>query len=520
MLYAEYSTRGGVNTISSIFLWNIVYPSEIRKRGEDAMRIYRDALKDGKRKVPRCKLLVLGDERVGKTSLIDSLTGEPFRDTNPTEGIDTSLVETKTVRTRCKGPEWKILKRGDNQFHDIAAAEICGKVGTLEARKIPAKPLNTYESEDKMLEEIDLLLQPPLPKVSVGESRRGRDVKRPIYHHSGIFPTVPHHSSDFYNHPLASTAGASGYKIPGAPTSASHLPSGDHAHVPVRPRQSSQSLDESESGAVASSPTLKTQKPPKQASAIPVTSRRFSRSVNARMKDSRKNEPELRFVIYDFAGQPLYRPMHHCFITPRAMYIVAFKLNELVKKENREPCYQQIAYWLNTIQAHIAHDKQVYVYMVGTHRDTPHEENKLNEKVMEEINREMSKRLFCNKRWVEHIQPPAVGKMLTAIENSENEAEKSGAKLLLEMLPTAASQLEFLEEEYPIKWLKFEEELFRMRRRVAKPGIVELSKVHDLAKTSGIVHEDQFDLALTFLHDLGTIVYPSKNLQCYLITFL
>ena len=40
----------------------------------------------------------------------------------------------------------------------------------------------------------------------------------------------------------------------------------------------------------------------------------------------------ISFHALDFAGQKLYRPMHHCFITHRAMYIVVFNLQELVKQ--------------------------------------------------------------------------------------------------------------------------------------------------------------------------------------------
>lgn len=39
-----------------------------------------------------------------------------------------------------------------------------------------------------------------------------------------------------------------------------------------------------------------------------------SRQVHLAAIKERKQEPELHFNILDFAGQPLYRPMHHCFI--------------------------------------------------------------------------------------------------------------------------------------------------------------------------------------------------------------
>ena len=41
---------------------------------------YRKALKEGKTIIKRLQLLVLGEERVGKTSLIRSLLGKQFKD--------------------------------------------------------------------------------------------------------------------------------------------------------------------------------------------------------------------------------------------------------------------------------------------------------------------------------------------------------------------------------------------------------------------------------------------------------
>jgi GTPase SAR1 family protein len=53
-------------------------PSEIIRRGPEAIHAYRDALKNGKMKSIRCKLMVLGQERVGKTCLLRAMTGQPF----------------------------------------------------------------------------------------------------------------------------------------------------------------------------------------------------------------------------------------------------------------------------------------------------------------------------------------------------------------------------------------------------------------------------------------------------------
>ena len=51
-------------------------PLEILARGEKGRRAYAEALKDGKEKVYTIRVMLVGQERVGKTSLKRSLLGE------------------------------------------------------------------------------------------------------------------------------------------------------------------------------------------------------------------------------------------------------------------------------------------------------------------------------------------------------------------------------------------------------------------------------------------------------------
>ena len=53
-------------------------PPEIRGRGPRAERAFQKAMKSGKVKVYRGRIMLLGQERAGKTSLKKSLLGLPF----------------------------------------------------------------------------------------------------------------------------------------------------------------------------------------------------------------------------------------------------------------------------------------------------------------------------------------------------------------------------------------------------------------------------------------------------------
>ncbi len=476
-------------------------PVEIRKRGPKARRLYREALRethDSKQRVPRCKLMVVGEERVGKTSLLRALTDEDFIDTPPTEGIDTSLVQTKVVSVDPGSPEtWKVVEEGDDnsQFNAVAAAAICEKVGTTETKKSTKKPPR-YSSEKDMLRGIDQVLSvQSKPKRS---------------HHT---PVHTHRYSKVQSHPEA---------VISSETTTRTLP-------PTLPRTQPQKREESQpsvSSEMEQQPQpISESTPDQQTEPIhSVTdegftppsfpsfgSRRVSQSVDEHIK-SNKTNPELRLVTYDFAGQVLYRPMHHCFITHRAIYIVAFKLNELVKRDKREGCYRQMAFWLNTIHAHVSKASEKDrppIYLVGTHRDTPNEEGECAN--LEEVNDDLEKQFLRNEHLTDHIQC-VDGQVMVAVENSTCGRE-GGAEKLRNVILKKANELPFIKyERRPLKWLKFEEELFKMRKQVpyGKLGIVKRESLKIRAQKCGIDDSETIDLALGFFHDLGTIVDPGK----------
>ena len=64
-------------------------PHEIRARGIEAELAYKSALMEGEVQVCRARLLIIGQDRAGKTSLKKSLLGLPFHPNEPsTEGLE------------------------------------------------------------------------------------------------------------------------------------------------------------------------------------------------------------------------------------------------------------------------------------------------------------------------------------------------------------------------------------------------------------------------------------------------
>ena len=83
-------------------------PHEIRARGSAAELAYSYALLEGKVKVCRARLLIIGQDRAGKTSLKKSLIGLPFNPEEPSTEVlemNSSKLEVNVEQV----VEWKAI---------------------------------------------------------------------------------------------------------------------------------------------------------------------------------------------------------------------------------------------------------------------------------------------------------------------------------------------------------------------------------------------------------------------------
>ena len=84
----NYTTSKTLLSFNKHFFFSLV-PLEIEARGEKAQLAYQSALKDGAVNVYRGRVLLIGQDRAGKTSLKKSLIGLPFNSKEEsTDGIE------------------------------------------------------------------------------------------------------------------------------------------------------------------------------------------------------------------------------------------------------------------------------------------------------------------------------------------------------------------------------------------------------------------------------------------------
>ena len=259
-------------------------------------------------------------------------------------------------------------------------------------------------------------------------------------------------------------------------------------------------------------------------------------SIIAGIAKGRVKHDEQRLILncFDFAGQPEYRPMHHCFISRRACYLVVFKLPDMVKyirnpsADGKTNPWEAFRYWIHSINAHIypldkVKKKEMATFrriiLVGTHRKEVSEED------MKETDVFLKKHIVGDRRCIDHVatvseklDKPLPTNYYIPVENSIDVntckgkyLSESGTKSVQMVIKKLCDELSFLKEVYPIKWLKFNECI-----EAAAPSspILTVQDLKEIAIACRIHDEDQQKLAVKFLHDSGRIICLGKYSTC------
>ena len=531
-------------------------PLEIKRRGNNAIEIYKRELKKGKQKMPRCSLLILGEEHVGKTSLYRLLVKKGFNpEQESTRGIDDNEVDTVDMRS-VNMDNWEEKPKEDREAQ-VNRTYVEG-IGDLLHKMLPDKKTNPNPYvPDKVLSEEELRRKLENLERELSDISSEREV-----HHNAHLPRQPVTKAE----PVSKVPTSRKVTINtrDAPTVAKEQKvkqpapysqqSAGHRKEQPRPKpQEPPSKDDEQVVTSTTGPSsvkstsapkaepLPVDSKPKEESDAPSISRRDSESINSMLKAKKKQpkyvKPKLELKALDFAGQKQYRPMHHCFITRRAMYLVVFDLQKMIEcientksgsvdtrvADGNVPYspIEQMRYWLYSIHAHIfppeESDYMRRVCLVGTHR-SPEGMRSITDDELKKIDKRLRNEFSDDDRCTNLFHYMESRMIFAAVENSidgkENEDRvKSGAADLQHELKQVSQKLKFLDEDHPLIWLLFEQRLLEMRRQLLTenaPLFVTEEKVKEVAKSRGIDDDRSCELALNFFHDTGKLIRLSK----------
>ena len=492
-----------------------VVPAEIKKRGNAAVDGYIAALKKGKKKMPRCKLVILGEAGVGKTNLLNLLTGEKFVPTHKkTEGVDISLVKTFDIDTKT----WKKItgEGGDDEYTRIAATEVASQLKDTK----PDNKINDLPTPESLDQKFNSIMRKYAPKPSLKPAAATR-------HKASSHSTK--HVTPMDGHVKTPKVRFAEQSIVFEPEPSVHV----RAHPRVTEKHfvnvrstTSQSTSHSRSqndvaaavSLVPSSSSSSTQDMNHVADTQPSGHTDISSSRDhlitiilreaSRQKSSKPFTLHLKLTSFDFAGQEHYKSMHPCFMTSRAVYIVTFNARHLLPEAGYKQCVEEINYWVNSILVHISTDPRVI--LVGTHRGpydgTDDGFNILSKQ--QEIN--------INEGLKEHLKNQSVfkffkgDKIMALVESSiENNEDVSGAKVVREKLKILGEGHPGNKDDLPLSYLRLESKIFeeRSKRFENKSFLIPRGEIEQWANDFGI---EDVKTALDFLHDIGIIVNPSK----------
>ena len=398
-----------------------------------AVRIFKQALLEGKAKVTRMQLTVIGNIGAGKTSLIRTLSGEEFvEERQVTHGINTSMVEMTEL-----DDSWHVADLNKSHVDDILSDKVCEGIKNSPGKGRGRKVLQTSSSDPGP----SLVAETP---GLYGGFRRLPSIESPPVpaNHDGIVKTMS----------IARLLGRSSSEE----TSPRDMPVDE-----ITRKLSEASLDDKE--------------------------RKYT-----------------KVSIWDFAGHPLYQAMHHVFLNRRSFYIVVTNLVRLCNAESRDQALADLQFWLNSVRVHTLSDNPIF--LVGTHRDQVSQQDISDaEKVLyDEFVTTFGHQLVRSEE----------KSVLFAVENTLG-SQDDGAVLLKKAAEEEASLL-MLDEELPVLWLHFEEEILKCREKPECRGCVPKTFLKKMIeRNSRVVDEETFSNMLRFYHDSGVIILPGDCLYSF-----
>ena len=469
--------------------------------------------------MPRCKLVILGEAGVGKTNLLNLLTGEKFVPTHErTEGVEISLVTTFDIDTKT----WKKSpgEKGDEEYRKIAATEVASQ---LKDTKQDDKN-NVLPTPELLQKEFNAIMRKysestPYPKPS---SKPTTATRSPSSHF-----TKHIHMDDCVQTSGVQTSGVwfaeqpRVFKQTTLSVKANAKATEKHSvSVSVRSTnpQSTHSLSQDDVAAASLMPSPSSTQDmaavtqPSGLTNIPSSDFHLYAIIFREASKQKSSKPltlHLKLTSFDFAGQEHYKSMHPCFMTSRAVYIVTFNARDLLPEvKNKYRCIEEINYWVNSILVHISTDARVI--LVGTHRGpydgadgfdvlTKEQESYITEGLKKHLKNQFVFSFFKGDR------------IMALVESSvENNEDISGAKVVREKLLSLGEGHPSNEDDLPLPYLRLESKIFeeRSKRSKSKSYLVPHGEVEQWANDFGI---EDIKTALDFLHDIGIIINPSKR---------
>ncbi|XP_072020630.1 uncharacterized protein [Amphiura filiformis] len=208
----------------------------------------------------------------------------------------------------------------------------------------------------------------------------------------------------------------------------------------------------------------------------------------------------MKLIVWDFAGDSIYRVMQQFFLPEKAIYILVFSLE--TAWENPRQQMERLKQWLYTIKAHsTTYDSLVFI--VGTHRDSVCNHVGFLDDIAEEL-RESLYNDFCGILAINtKYESP-----LFVVENSRH-IDEDGV-LLRETIKRNAKERPFLKQEQPVWYLRLLDIMKQWKDISAHRWYIERETFLEIASREGFA-EEEVERFLKFCHFSGEFIYRNDD---------
>ena len=421
-------------------------PEEIYLRGPLAVEAYNKALNEGKTRFKRLPIMVIGQDRSGKTSLKNSIIGKPFNpDEDSTVGIDVGPSHFNVSRDICMPGENTVNNQAQIDFREALSFE--HHMARLVVEGLTPRDIDSKEDLPSK--------QAKTASSSVASKNSVESVQE-----SGAYSAARQEKKNYI------------VKIP--------------HEIAERIKNLLEEVEEERVG----------------------------------------DDAEMYSIVWDFAGQPVYYATHPLFLTQRAVYLLVFDLSRglharadpTVKQGmysmilDNHDCKSNLDYldfWMTWVASITNQDENQQirldqspmnippVFLVCTHADEPC--GGADPFVLaREVFGSLETKPYKNQLYQD----------VFVVDNTKSgsKAECSEVKRLWEKVLAVAKELPQMKEDYPIKWLRFEEALQTRVKEGQK--WISLKEARLIASKLCHIEDGQgFATLLNFLHDQRILIH-------------
>jgi len=430
------------------------------------------AARDGGAPLGLSRLNLVGQGRAGKTALARALSGEGFKDTASTVGVEQRLMEVTPAALDVVGVAgvWRRAQSGDSTGAIMISAAVAA--AQQAARKLARGQLPTALGAAGADGEISELLE--------GMDGGGRDGAGALAGGEPPSPREPRPPPQ--REPLAAPTGTGG----GGP------------HAAGRGR-----VDDD---GPARQPDV----------ALSAMDRELVLKL-ARDEDAGKIVG-LRLSLWDYGGQKVFYALHHLYLTRFAAYVVIFNMEWLAAEgPARDEALGFLRFWLGSIVVHARSRRDASlppIALVGTHKDKvqrPHDHQAISE---------LLRRTFAGHvawgavlSFAKAALPTGTGLLhFFPVDNTATPGSDPSVGHLRAALTTAVSEEAYVHRRVPYTWLQVLEEL----RSGGRGSATTLAAVVEMVARRGMGERDAL-LMLRLFNELGLVMHHSEPALRHLV---